>query len=142
MTNIDELERLAKAATPGPWCDRGFGSIQPEIGGSLVAVTVTKGGCLPGYVENAAFIAAANPAAILALIAEVRALREKEKAWPDVFGDRLVSVDIHQGHHGGTMGHVHDAVNIGEAITRMADRIHPEETHVTIVAKLIRRDVK
>jgi hypothetical protein len=81
MTNLDELERLAKAATPGPWCDRGFGSIQPESGGSLVAVTVTKGGCLPDYVENSAFIAAANPAAILALIAEVRALREDAERW-------------------------------------------------------------
>jgi len=47
MIALDELERLAKAATPGPSCDRGFGSIQPESGGSLVAVTVTKGGCLP-----------------------------------------------------------------------------------------------
>lgn len=75
MTDLDELDRLAKAASPGPWCDRGFGSIQPESGGSLVAVTVTKGGCLPGYVENSAFIAAANPAAILALTAEVRRLR-------------------------------------------------------------------
>lgn len=75
MIDIDALEVLAKAATPGPWCDRGFGSIQPESGGSLVAVTVTKGGCLPDYVENSAFVAAANPASILALIAEVRALR-------------------------------------------------------------------
>jgi hypothetical protein len=73
--NLDELERLAKAAAPGPWCDRGFGSIQPESGGSLVAVTVTKGGCLPDYVENSAYIAAANPAAILELIADVRRLR-------------------------------------------------------------------
>lgn len=76
MINLDELERLAKAATPGPWCDRGFGGIQPESGGSLVAVTVTKGGCLPDYVENSAYIAAVNPTAILELVAEVRRLRE------------------------------------------------------------------
>ena len=75
MTDIDELERLAEAATPGPWCDRGFGGIQPESGGSLVAVTVTKGGCLPDYVENSAYIAAANPTAILELVAEVRRLQ-------------------------------------------------------------------
>lgn len=74
MTDIDQLERLAKAATPGPWCDRGFGGIQPESGGSLVAVTVTKGGCLPDYVENSAYIAAANPTEILGLVAEVRRL--------------------------------------------------------------------
>jgi hypothetical protein len=86
--NLDELERLAKAATPGPWCDRGFGSIQPESGGSLVAVTVTKGGCLPDYVENSALIAAANPTAILELVAEVRALRE-ERTGPGTPSARL-----------------------------------------------------
>lgn len=78
------------------------------------------------------------------LIHELRALRGEVRAlhgqkWPEKFGNQLVSVDIYQGHHGDTRGGVHDAVNIGEAITRMAEQIHPDETHVTIVARLIRR---
>jgi len=97
MTDIDELERLAEAATPGPWCDRGFGGIQPESGGSLVAVTVTKGGCLPDYVENSAYIAAANPTAILELVAEVRRLRDyEEMARMQAFELMGVVVDIEQ----------------------------------------------
>jgi hypothetical protein len=73
MTDLDELERLAKAATPGPWEYR-------EADGS--AAVCHRGGwveaILPGSPQensDAAYCAAANPATILALTAEVRRLR-------------------------------------------------------------------
>lgn len=46
---INELRQLAQAATPGPWA----------------------------YTKDGLFIAAANPAAILALIAEIDSLRDE-----------------------------------------------------------------
>lgn len=73
MIGIDELARLAREATPGEWRDIGYGGIQPIDGGSLVATTVTKGGCLPNYAANSAFIAAANPSALLELIGMLKA---------------------------------------------------------------------
>ena len=63
--NIEELKRLAEAATPGPWyvgffgkfCVVGIGSDMQE--------------------PDAKYIAAANPAAVLELIAEVERLQEE-----------------------------------------------------------------
>ena len=65
--NIDELERLALAATPGPWVsDRGW--VESDSG-----VGVVEGyDSVPCEEADADFIAAANPATILALIAIVR----------------------------------------------------------------------
>lgn len=70
MKDYSELKKLAEAATPGPW----------EYDGSYVCPARTEDGTT--YVElwrsiadchqpeNTKFIAAANPAAVLALIAE------------------------------------------------------------------------
>lgn len=74
--DIPALEAAAKAATPGPWRDsaeqrspgwRIVSSGTPDGPGSTVAQW-----CLPA---DALHIATAHPAAVLALIAEVRALR-------------------------------------------------------------------
>jgi hypothetical protein len=80
-----DLERLAKAATPGPWfrghndngAAQGEMSVWPDerMNGALIAEC---GGKMPweGWFEqpakDAAFIAAANPAAILELVAAAR----------------------------------------------------------------------
>ncbi len=89
MIGLDEIERLARAATPGEWS---VGTLRPRscgmewvsspdmshIADCSEAVALTEWG-LCGRVEpeqieaNAAYIAAANPAAILALIARLRA---------------------------------------------------------------------
>lgn len=94
MTDTDKLKRLAEAATPGPWSaadwDDDFGenrftvqatepeklspgqsSIWPD-GIRSIRVAETEYGQRP--LEDAAFIAAANPQAILSLIAEIEAL--------------------------------------------------------------------
>jgi hypothetical protein len=67
---LDKLEALALAASTGPWVDGGHTVYQSdEVGGEQV--------CKHMSAEDSAFIAAANPATVLALIALAR------KAAPD-----------------------------------------------------------
>lgn len=94
--NTTELKALALVATPGPWFVVGqpwnpkadfivAGSEDPHVG-QYVADTEDFDGEGRNVQGNAAFIAAANPAAILELIAahedaqgEIRALRATEQ---------------------------------------------------------------
>ena len=67
---IDALEALAKAATPGPWKE----SLYPffiQAGDYKIANVTSKNAG-----DDSAFIAAANPAAILELIADLRKAEE------------------------------------------------------------------
>lgn len=78
MSDLDELERLARAATPGPWKNYSINPKVtpehaiysewlegiPEAQSSEIATLLTP--------KNAEFIAAANPEAVLALVARVR----------------------------------------------------------------------
>ncbi|TWC17111.1 hypothetical protein FBY06_11841 [Pseudomonas sp. SJZ085] len=80
MTDYTELKRLAEAATPGPWYaenDRHEGAINSEyrhIG--MVSMFAQVREDIPQNFANQAFIAAANPAAVLALIADNEVLRQ------------------------------------------------------------------
>ena len=78
MTTLDELERLARAATPGPWirsgCRRKMGDedcimVGPD-GFLMAALPIGQPRDHAGAFNDAAFIAAANPATILALLSE------------------------------------------------------------------------
>ena len=84
---LDELEKLAGEATPGPWRVEEapivagyYGGINAADGSTIVIATdfvclecgEFTGECGIERKEDAAFIAAANPAVVLALIAEVR----------------------------------------------------------------------
>lgn len=95
-----ELARLAEAATPGPWfrghnehgSSQGEMSVWPDAG--MVGGVIAKCGWQApwdGWFEqpakDAAFIAAANPATVLALIAEVAALRAKIDAHRQTIAD-------------------------------------------------------
>ena len=92
MTDLDALAALAAAATPGPWYDQTVGhrSIRQAAGAVTRALFVaplpsctdlswvyTDGPniCLTGNgptsVENAAYIAAADPTTVLALLARL-----------------------------------------------------------------------
>ena len=69
---INELRQLAQAATPGPW--------RAAISSSMVnrVCTTLETVCETGKnIDDALYIAAANPAAILALIAEIDSLRDE-----------------------------------------------------------------
>lgn len=74
--DIDKLERLAKAATPGPWrvevrTLKGFGFCLVASGAPYHSGQVAHY-CLS---SDAVFVASANPATVLELIGEVRRLR-------------------------------------------------------------------
>ena len=101
MLDLDRLEQLARAATPGPWTweaserDELTGAViyhhisslaEPARGQGVAdtyhadAVEFNDGTVHPVYgkKENAAFIAAASPATVLELVAELRRLRDAE----------------------------------------------------------------
>lgn len=73
MIDLEQLEALAKAAGGMSWEEDGY-IIFEDIPGGEVVGRVDIANAMSG--EIADFMVAANPAAILALIAEVRALRE------------------------------------------------------------------
>ena len=75
MSDHSELKRLAEAATSGPWAYDGsyVCPARTEDGTTYVELWRSIADC--HQPENTKFIAAANPAAVLALIAEVEGLR-------------------------------------------------------------------
>jgi hypothetical protein len=87
MTYINELRRLAQAATPGPWINHGR---QPNVAGLPHSAVAAKTLLARVYSEaygdveqetaNASFIAAANPAAISELLDRIETA-EKERDW-------------------------------------------------------------
>lgn len=89
--DLDALEALAKAATPGPWVldnsgwsrpysvpDRIAGGISENDWTNVIMPQDEQGGGSWSRDEDAEYIAAADPSTILALIAELR--RERERA--------------------------------------------------------------
>ena len=73
--NINELEQLAKAATPGPWESEQIEDVHAiawigKIG--IFPIDGTQHREWPDTIHDAAYIAAANPPAILELIAAYR----------------------------------------------------------------------
>ena len=96
MTALDHaaLRALAEAATPGPWTLSADGPPPDIIAGmSVVACTLPSDRTRDEDTANAAYIAAANPAAVLALLDEVERLREAlDKALPCLVAANTVSV--------------------------------------------------
>jgi hypothetical protein len=87
--DLDKLEQLARAATPGPWLAL-FGdeyiygvAIRSEEGDS-----VAEWDDLPLSEQDARFIAVANPAAVLELVREVRMLRKLKEIDAEIIRDR------------------------------------------------------
>jgi len=70
----DELERLARAATPGPWAWSGW-SLLGNTHEAVIGNEPGEGQIIVPESNNAAFIAAANPATILDLLAANRKMR-------------------------------------------------------------------
>lgn len=79
MTDYTELKRLAEAATPGPWYQHG--GIMQVLSHDCETVCETFED--DGECPDAQFIAAANPAAVLALIAENEQLAKNYKSLCD-----------------------------------------------------------
>jgi hypothetical protein len=85
MMDTTELKKAAEAATPGPWecSDKHDGRFWHIHSGNQAIGSTHAAGKQSGYANlfeaNAKFIAAANPAAVLALIAENDRLKREEK---------------------------------------------------------------
>lgn len=80
--DLDALEKLADEATPGPWTTRtlenfGWNVVHYRNRDRFNIERVSK--C--AHEENAVFIAAANPATIKALIAELKEARGLLSEW-------------------------------------------------------------
>lgn len=74
---LARLERIAKAATPGPWVeDDGNIFVQPTEDAYLDVAKAPQD--VKNFEANAAFIAAFNPQTCLRLIAWIRSLERKE----------------------------------------------------------------
>lgn len=71
--NIEELKQLAEAATPGPWV---HDQLLADFYEDEVRTSENDSVCADATEHDARFIAAANPAAVLELIAEVERLRK------------------------------------------------------------------
>lgn len=86
-SQLDELEELAGKATPGGWCyEEAFGGFANRWA-FIVRRDIHEPGFYSAIAEmvgeertedDAAFIAAANPAVVLALIQELRAYRSRD----------------------------------------------------------------
>ena len=97
MIDIDKLETIARAATPGEWeCGEDNAAGVNIFGDALWIATVHQNGDESEWdyisskqmMKNATFIAAANPTAVLELITELRQTR-KERDW---LADKLESI--------------------------------------------------
>lgn len=81
FVNLHALEQLAKAATPGEWSEDGHFVVLDNPEAPPIARCWDQGwstGIGDDGTGNAAFIAAANPQTVLALIARLRALGDVE----------------------------------------------------------------
>jgi hypothetical protein len=80
MTDLDRLEELAKAATPGPWLNID-GGIEAYVNGNSWSIVHDdeEEYILPSRTD-AAYIAAASPDVVLDLIARARQGERVEKA--------------------------------------------------------------
>lgn len=81
---IDDLERKAKAATPGPWSADGYGSGQ-QVTGATGTIFADK----LALHEDAKFIAAADPDTILRLIKQA----QNYNAEADRHASRVVAME-------------------------------------------------
>ena len=70
MTDHNELRKLALAATPGPWQAQQRNKQEAIY---IVGPAGVPPACHAFYADNAAYIAAANPATVLALLDELEA---------------------------------------------------------------------
>jgi hypothetical protein len=75
--DLDAIESAAKAATPGPWRLSDGHGLCVDAGDEMIADMdpASTNGAWEGKRVDATFIALANHASVLALIAEIRALR-------------------------------------------------------------------
>ena len=147
--NIEELKRLAEAATPGPWVShpKGYYGAVCRADDQYDLVAVTHGQRRNNVLANEAYIAAANPAAVLELIAEVeRVTKQRDellaalksyrvaRAMPSYGDYASIQWESQQGptnpqwgggdcnKHGRWYGHCHCCANDWDKLKKQADQ--------------------
>ena len=117
-TTDDELRQRAEAATPGPWLvERDYPS--PDVHdakGNVIATTMHSDLSRQEDGANAAFIAAANPAAVLALLDRVA---KAEAGWQPIETTREGRVHYAEGRVYITLGGVEHGMPAAEAKSLM-----------------------
>jgi hypothetical protein len=116
--DLNELERLAKAATPGPWVWNACGE---AILSAHCMVVLTSRTNKKGEVstEDATYISAANPAAVLTLLDRVRELDGIDIAFDhanDIIGKLQADVDRLEADHKATVRLTLDQVQLIHAL--------------------------
>ncbi|HFN3767925.1 TPA: ead/Ea22-like family protein [Enterobacter hormaechei] len=107
MSNIDKqsLRTAAENATPGEWCTDDYHGVIADAGLNANYYIASCSG--PDNRSNKRFIAAANPATVLALLDELEA---KDKAWAaqddhiNQQADRIESLEKKNGDLGKALG--------------------------------------
>lgn len=92
MSDHSKLKQLAEAATKGKWCTDGERKVMSAESDQLNSGFVIVDCQGPDNLKNAAFIAAANPAAVLALIAESETRRIMIKEMDLMFGRYILAM--------------------------------------------------
>lgn len=77
---LSAIEQAAKAATPGPWKRYGYNVFVSDLYQICSCLDVTSSTMSVDGMANAEYISAANPAAVLSLIAELRQVKA-ERDW-------------------------------------------------------------
>lgn len=116
--NIEELKRLAEAATPGPWA----AAISSNMVNGVCATFETI--CETGKnIDDALYIAAANPAAVLELIAEIERVTKQRDELLEALKDAREMVSDWAGYASPYFQEKHDIdgdlKKLDDAIARM-----------------------
>ena len=90
LPDLSTLESLARAATPGPWTAERDGSnhrgkVYERSASGVEMIATVYCGAFDGHgYATSEYIAAAHPGAVLALIEEVRTLRDRLNKWESI----------------------------------------------------------
>lgn len=155
MTDTNKIKKLAKLATPGPWVvdAQQIGAIfNIETESGDLCIAMSQENPAPTKLEmneqrkvNAEFIAAANPRAILGLIAEIERLRGEIDTYEE--GMRSLACNLGSGGYNSdtlTPAQLVDKVkwgvdNLAETQGRLMDEVRAENTELRKTAERYRK---
>jgi hypothetical protein len=121
MTDIQKLKALAEAATPGPWVKTIDGVMPEGAKFGIFGNPTSENGA-----ANREYIAAANPAAVLELIAEIELLREECEAHLELIG-KQGAAHMHE-----KLGTFDEYQNANASLANERDRLKAENERLEL----------